>query len=75
MKPTAPSDRLVVSIKDASAFEPFMVDGEPLPRQGIIQLDETFPKGAGFYIYRMEPGAVTQPPRAHLPRAVPGGRW
>ena len=61
MKPTAPGDRLVVNIKDHNAFRPSIVDGEPLPSQGYVQLDDTFPEGAGFYIYRMEPGAVTQP--------------
>lgn len=61
MKPTRSADRVVVNIKDPKSFRPYIVDGAPLPRQGYIQLDETFPEGAGFYIYRMEPGAVTQP--------------
>jgi mannose-6-phosphate isomerase-like protein (cupin superfamily) len=61
MKPTRPSDRVVVNINDPKAFKSFIVDGKPLPKQGYVQLDETFPEGAGFYIYRMEPGAVTQP--------------
>ena len=61
MKPTRPSDRVVVNINDPHVFKSFIVDGAPLPKQGYIQLDETFPEGAGFYIYRMEPGAVTQP--------------
>ncbi|MEZ5923034.1 MAG: cupin domain-containing protein [Hyphomicrobiaceae bacterium] len=61
MKPTAPSDRVVVNIKDPKVFKSFIVDGQPLPKQGFVQLDETFPAAAGFHIYRMEPGAVTQP--------------
>ena len=61
MKPTASGDRVVVNIRTPGAFKSYFVDGKPLPLQGYIQLDETFPEGAGFYIYRMEPGAVTQP--------------
>lgn len=61
MKPTTASERIVVNIRDPKAFRHFFVDGKPLPKQGFIQHDETFPEGAGFYIYRMEPGAVTQP--------------
>lgn len=29
--------------------------------QGYLQLDDSFPPGSGFYIYKMEPGAVTTP--------------
>jgi mannose-6-phosphate isomerase-like protein (cupin superfamily) len=61
MKPTAPADRVVVNIRDESAYKPFLVNGVALPGQSQIQLDETFPEGAGFTIYRMAPGAVTQP--------------
>jgi anti-sigma factor ChrR (cupin superfamily) len=61
MKPTQPSDRLVVNIRDKAAYRPFIVDGAPLPGQSFVQLDETFPEGAGFTIYRMEPGSASQP--------------
>ncbi len=68
MTPTRPADRIVVNIRDKAAFKPFIVDGQALPRQGFIQLDDTFPEGAGLYVYRMEPGAVTQ---AHEHTRVP----
>jgi hypothetical protein len=29
--------------------------------QGYLQLDDSFPPGSGFYIYKMEPGAVSTP--------------
>ena len=61
MKPTQPTDRVVVNIKDAAVFKPFVVDGEAHPRQGFVQLDETFPDGAGFHTHRMEPGTSSQP--------------
>ena len=61
MKPTAPADRVVVNISDPKAFKPFLVDGAPLAGQSFIQLDETFPDGAGFHIYRMAPGTASQP--------------
>jgi mannose-6-phosphate isomerase-like protein (cupin superfamily) len=61
MKPTRPADRVVVNIKGGAAFKPFLVDGKPLPGQSFLQLDDTFPEGAGFHIYRMAPGTASQP--------------
>jgi mannose-6-phosphate isomerase-like protein (cupin superfamily) len=61
MKPTQPADRVVVNIRDDKSFKPFLVDGKPLPGQSFLQLDDTFPQGAGFHIYRMAPGTASQP--------------
>ena len=54
------SERIVTNIK-TTRFKPYVVDGEVLSDQSYLQLDETFPQSAGFYIYRMEPGASSQP--------------
>lgn len=59
MTPIDPAQRLVVNIRTAE-FEAFLVDGVPLPKQSILQLDTSNPPGVGFHVYRMEPGAVTQ---------------
>lgn len=60
MRKIASSDRLVVNIATA-AFKPFTADGKPVAGQSFLQLDETFPEGAGFHIYRMAPGTRSQP--------------
>jgi len=54
------SERIVTNIK-TTRFKPYVVDGEVQSDQSYLQLDETFPESAGFYIYRMEPGASSQP--------------
>jgi quercetin dioxygenase-like cupin family protein len=60
MKPIAGNQRLVANIR-AAAFHPFLVDGKPLPLQSVLQLDTSHSPGVGFHIYRMEPGARSQP--------------
>jgi len=60
MDKIAPEDRLVVNLETAQ-FRPFLVNGKPLPGQSFLQLDDTFPEGAGFHVYRMEPGTASQP--------------
>ncbi|CAN5161398.1 hypothetical protein BH10PSE7_BH10PSE7_09970 [soil metagenome] len=54
------SDRMVVNINTAP-FRPYVVDGQEMPGEGFLQLDDTFPPGAGFYVYRMAPGVTTIP--------------
>ena len=54
------SDRMVVNIR-TSQFRPYVVDGREMPGEGFLQLDDTFPPGAGFYVYRMDPGVATIP--------------
>lgn len=62
MKPIASSERTVVNINDASAYRRWVgEDGSELTDQSYLQLDDSFPDGSGFYIYRMEPGAVSTP--------------
>jgi anti-sigma factor ChrR (cupin superfamily) len=60
MKKIEPAQRRVANIRDGQ-FQPFLVDGEPLPGQSIMQLDDEHAPGVGFHVYRMEPGAVSQP--------------
>jgi mannose-6-phosphate isomerase-like protein (cupin superfamily) len=60
MKTIAKNERIVTNIATA-AFEPFVTDGAQVPGQSLLQLDETFPKGTGFHIYRMAPGTRSQP--------------
>jgi mannose-6-phosphate isomerase-like protein (cupin superfamily) len=60
MRKLGEQERTVVNIRQA-AFKPFVSEGRPLAGQSFLQLDGSFPEGAGFHIYRMEPGATTQP--------------
>lgn len=60
MDPIDKSDRVVVNIAE-DRFTPFTVDGKELPGQGYLQLDDSFPPGVGFHIYRMAPGTSSQP--------------
>jgi anti-sigma factor ChrR (cupin superfamily) len=55
------SERVVLNIRKAQ-FKPYIdEEGHTLPGQTYLQLDDTFPQGAGFTIYKMEPGSQTQP--------------
>jgi hypothetical protein len=54
------ADRLVANIK-TTRFKPFVTEGAEVPGQSFLQLDETFPEGSGFHIYRMAPGSASQP--------------
>jgi anti-sigma factor ChrR (cupin superfamily) len=61
MKPITERDRTVVNIHTASYEHWTNEDGSVLGDQSYLQLDDSFEPGSGFYIYRMEPGAVTTP--------------
>jgi quercetin dioxygenase-like cupin family protein len=54
------ADRLVVNIREA-AFKPFVTEGQEVKGHSFLQLDESFPEGVGFHIYRMAPGTWSQP--------------
>jgi anti-sigma factor ChrR (cupin superfamily) len=60
MRKMEKTERIVVNIANAR-FKPFVVDGKAIEGQSFLQLDDTFPDGAGFHIYRMEPGSSSQP--------------
>jgi gentisate 1,2-dioxygenase len=60
MRKIEKSDRIVTNIKTAK-FKPYVINGDTLSDQSYLQLDDTFPESAGFYIYRMEPGASSLP--------------
>lgn len=60
MRKIEKAQRMVVNIHSTS-FKPFLVDGQPLKGQSFLQLDDTFPDGTGFHIYRMDPGTSSQP--------------
>ncbi len=60
MKPVNKDERIVANITTAH-FRPFLVEGVPLAGQSVLQLDQSQPLGVGFHVYRMEPGAVSQP--------------
>ena len=60
MRKMEKTERVVVNIKNA-AFKPFMIEGEAVEGQSFLQLDDTFPEGTGFHIYRMAPGSSSQP--------------
>jgi anti-sigma factor ChrR (cupin superfamily) len=61
MKPIAPSVRTVVNIHSTDYQHWTNEDGSELLDQSFLQLDDSFPPGSGFYIYKMERGAVTTP--------------
>jgi anti-sigma factor ChrR (cupin superfamily) len=61
MQKIAESERVVLNIRK-TAFTPYIDEqGNTLPGQTYLQLDDTFAPGAGFTIYKMEPGSQTQP--------------
>lgn len=60
MRKIEKTERLVVNISKA-AFKPFVIDGKTIDGQSFLQLDDTFPQGTGFHIYRMAPGSSSQP--------------
>lgn len=62
MKPIASDQRRIVNLRDAD-FEPWDETGELERGTGILQLNPDTPRGTGFYIYRMEPGAHSTPHR------------
>ena len=60
MRKVENAERIVANINSVK-FKPFINDGREIPGQTYLQLDETFPEGAGFHIYRMAPGTASQP--------------
>src|SRR5262245_15223833 len=60
MRKVEKTERLIVNINQA-AFKPFVIDGQAIEGQSFLQLDDTFPEGTGFHIYRMAPGSSSQP--------------
>jgi anti-sigma factor ChrR (cupin superfamily) len=60
MRKVEKAERLVVNINDAT-FKPFVIDGQAVAGQSYLQLDDSFPEGTGFHIYRMAPGSSSQP--------------
>ncbi|MDQ6817124.1 MAG: cupin domain-containing protein [Actinomycetota bacterium] len=61
MKPITPSTRKLANIHTADYQHWQNEDGSELTDQGFLQLDDSFPPGSGFYIYKMDPGAVSTP--------------
>lgn len=61
MKMIEQHERIVHNIKSAP-FVPYEdAGGQQVEGQSYLQLDDTFPKGAGFTLYRMAPGSSSQP--------------
>jgi len=61
MREIEKGERLVVNINTNAGFRPFIADSREIEGQTYLQLDETFPEGAGFHIYRMAAGSSSQP--------------
>ncbi len=61
MQPIPPDARTVVNIHTAEYQHWTNQDGSRLTDQGYLQIDDSFAPASGFYIYRMEPGAVSTP--------------
>ena len=62
MKQITPEERRVANIRTA-VFVPWDPDGLTESGTSILQLNTAQPKGVGFYIYKMEPGARSAPHR------------
>lgn len=62
MKPIKPKERRVGNLR-TSEYVPWDPDGTSERGTSILQLNPTQPKGVGFYIYKMEPGARSAPHR------------
>ncbi len=58
--PIKPEDRLVLNVNTAK-FKQFVSTNGTVDGNGYLQLDDTFPEGAGFTLYKMEPGSSSQP--------------
>jgi anti-sigma factor ChrR (cupin superfamily) len=61
MKTITPQERIVHNYKTAPYKAYIDADGREIPGQSYVQLDDTFPLGAGFTLYRMAPGSSSQP--------------
>jgi quercetin dioxygenase-like cupin family protein len=62
MKPITHSERRVANLHTA-VFTPWDPEGISERGTSILQLNPAQPKGVGFYIYKMEPGARSTPHR------------
>ncbi|SPH17260.1 hypothetical protein DEA8626_00776 [Defluviimonas aquaemixtae] len=62
MKPIESSERRVANLKTAE-FRPWDETGVTERGTSILQLNPDAPRGTGFYIYKMEPGARSAPHR------------
>lgn len=59
MKPITPEQRHVANAR-TEAFKPFLNSDGSDSRTSVLQLDPSKPFGAGFHLYRMEPGSTSQ---------------
>jgi len=61
MKRIEDDERVVYNYKNAPYRAYVDANGRQIPGQSFLQLDDTFPEGAGFTLYRMAPGSSSQP--------------
>ena len=61
MKTITAAERIVYNYRDAPYKTYVDADGREISGQSFVQLDDTFPEGAGFTLYRMAPGSSSQP--------------
>ena len=61
MKRIKDDERVVYNYKNAPYRAYVDANGRQSPGQSFLQLDDTFPEGAGFTLYRMAPGSSSQP--------------
>ncbi|MEM7429360.1 MAG: cupin domain-containing protein, partial [Pseudomonadota bacterium] len=55
LKPIADTERRVVNVADGE-FKPFLNEDGTEGGGSVLQLDPSKPLGAGFHLYRMDPG-------------------
>ncbi|HUS54224.1 MAG TPA: cupin domain-containing protein [Thermohalobaculum sp.] len=60
MQPIKPAERRVANLRTAD-FVPWDPEGISERGTSILQLNPAQPRGVGFYIYKMEPGAHSAP--------------
>ena len=62
MRPVDPAERKVANIYSAE-FKPFVFEDGVTMGDSVLQLEEQFPLGVGFHVYRMPPGMTSRPHR------------
>lgn len=53
------NDQRIVKNIYHTKYHPFQLSEDDVPGQSYLQLDNSYPQGFGFHIFKMEPGART----------------
>jgi len=58
MEPLREDQRIVKNIYTAE-FSSYQANDDPRPGQSVLQLDDSAPLARSFFVFRMEPGAIS----------------